>query len=107
MKYNYKNTFCEWCLKNGIMELVLAGTGVYHHFNGGTVLCRKCNELRNHKLNSKKKKAKKVREFNKVQPSLFDNDEFSDIINDDAWYNPATFAELVEEIEGSQFQEDI
>jgi len=70
MKYNHKNTYCEWC-----SELVLAGTGVYHHFNGGTVLCRKCNELRNHKLNSKKKKAKKVREFNKVQPSLFDNKE--------------------------------
>jgi len=70
MKYNFDNTFCAWC-----KEWVWKGEGVYHHFNGGTVLCRKCNELRNHKLNSKKKKAKKVREFNKVQPSLFDNKE--------------------------------
>jgi len=70
MPYNYNNTFCEWC-----REWVWAGTGVYHNFNGGTVLCKECNELRNHKLNSKAKKAKKVREFNKVQPSLFDNQE--------------------------------
>lgn len=70
MKRNHQNTFCEWCRK-----WVWATTGFYHHFNGGFTLCEECNQLRNHKLNSKKKKAKKVREFNKVQPSLFDNKE--------------------------------
>lgn len=70
MSYNYKNTFCAWCPK-----WVLKGEGVFHNFRGGFTLCKECNEERNHKLNSKKKKAKKVREFNKVQPSLFDNQE--------------------------------
>ena len=57
-----------------VQGVVWAGTGVYHNFNGGTTLCETCNELRNHKLNSKTKKAKKVRKFNEVQPSLFDEE---------------------------------
>lgn len=70
MLYNYHNTFCRWC-----GEWVPKGTGIYHNFQGGITLCKECNELRDHKLNSKAKKAKKVRQFNKVQPSLFDNEE--------------------------------
>lgn len=66
--YNYNNCFCDWCT-----ELVIAGEGIYHKFNGRDfILCVECNTLRNYKLNSSRKSRKKERDREKFEQPLFD-----------------------------------
>lgn len=71
---NFYNAFCRNC-----PAFVYKGKGVWHAFNGGTVLCRDCDEKRDKKIARNKaikanvKKAKTKKAYLDSLPTLFDN----------------------------------